>query len=100
MRRRVVITGMGAITPLGNTLRETWEGVVNGRSGIGLITAFDASTFPVRIAGEVKNFQLDVSRLPEDCPNLLGRSAQLGIKAAQQALKDSGLELDKEDPRQ
>jgi 3-oxoacyl-[acyl-carrier-protein] synthase II len=100
MRRRVVITGMGAITPLGNTLRETWEGVVNGRSGIGLITAFDASTFPVRIAGEVKFFQLDVSRLPEDCPNFLGRSAQLGIKAAQQALKDSGLELDKEDPRQ
>ena len=100
MRRRVVITGMGAITPLGNTLRETWEGVINGRSGIGLITAFDASTFPVRIAGEVKNFRLDFSQLPEDCPNLLGRSAQLGIKAAQQALKDAGLELHKEDPRQ
>ncbi len=100
MRRRVVITGMGAITPLGNTLRETWEGVISGRSGIGLITAFDASTFPVRIAGEVKNFQPDVSPLPEDCPILLGRSAQLGIQAAQMALKDSGLELPKEDPLQ
>ena len=100
MSRRVVITGMGAITPLGNTLRETWEGIVNGRSGIGQITAFDASSFPVRIAGEVKNFKFDSTRLPADCANFLGRSAQLGIKAAQQALKDSGLELDKEDPRQ
>jgi 3-oxoacyl-[acyl-carrier-protein] synthase II len=100
MRRRVVITGMGAITPLGNTLRETWEGIVNGRSGIGLITAFDASSFPVRIAGEAKNFQFDSSRLPQDCLGLLGRSPQLGITAAQLALKDADLELQKEDPRQ
>ena len=100
MRRRVVITGMGAITPLGNTLRETWEGIVNGRSGIGLITAFDASSFPVRIAGEAKNFQFDSSRLPQDCLDLLGRSPQLGITAAQLALKDADLELQKEDPRQ
>ena len=100
MRHRVVITGMEAITPLGNTLSETWEAVVNGRSGIGRITAFDASTFPVRIAGEVKNFQFDFSQLPDACQNLLGRSAQLGIVAAQLALKDSGLELNKEDPRQ
>jgi len=59
MKRRVVITGMGAVTPLGNDMETTWQAVVHGRSGIGRITRFDASTFPVKIAGEVKNFQFD-----------------------------------------
>ena len=48
MKRRIVITGMGAVTPLGNSLQATWDGVVNGRSGIGPVTLFDASTLPVR----------------------------------------------------
>lgn len=55
-KRRVVITGLGMVTPLGNTVEENWDAVCNGRSGIGPITRFDASDFPVRIAGEVKNF--------------------------------------------
>ena len=93
MRRRVVITGMGAITPLGNDLKTTWQAVINGSSGIGLITRFDASTFPVKIAGEVRDFQFDCSLLPRDCSGLVGRSAQLGIAAARMALEDAGLAL-------
>ena len=93
MRRRVVITGMGAITPLGNDLKTTWQAVINGSSGIGLITRFDASTFPVKIAGEVRDFQFDCSLLPRDCSGLVGRSAQLGIAAARMALEDAGLLL-------
>ena len=49
MKRRVVITGMGAVTPLGNDLETTWQAVINGCSGIGLITRFDASTFPAKL---------------------------------------------------
>ena len=79
MKRRVVITGMGAVTPLGNDLETIWQAVINGCSGIGPITRFDASTFAARIAGEVKNFQFDCSLLPRDCAGLVGRSAQLGI---------------------
>ncbi len=56
MKRRVVITGMGCVTPLGNSVKETWENLIAGKSGAGLITKFDASTFPVKIAAEVKNF--------------------------------------------
>ena len=57
--RRVVITGLGAVTPLGNDLPTTWRALLAGKSGIGLITRFDASGLPIRIAGEVKNFALD-----------------------------------------
>ena len=56
MKRRVVITGVGLITPLGNNTQETWQGLLDGRSGVGPITRFDASLFPTRIAAEVKNF--------------------------------------------
>ena len=56
MKHRVVITGMGCVTPLGNSVKETWENLIAGKSGAGHITKFDASTFPVRIAAEVKNF--------------------------------------------
>lgn len=56
MKRRVVVTGLGAITPLGNSVIESWEGAINGKSGIGLITKFDASAHKTKIAGEIKNF--------------------------------------------
>ena len=59
MKKRVVITGMGAVTPIGNTLEENWESLKNGKGGIGKITNFDASDYPVRIAGEVKNFNTE-----------------------------------------
>ncbi len=56
MKRRVVITGLGAVTPLGNSLEETWQGIAAGRSGIGIITKFDCSSYETRIAGELKGF--------------------------------------------
>ena len=96
MARRVVITGMGAITPLGNNLETTWNGVINGRSGIGHLTLFDAKTFPVRIAGEVKDFSPDVESLPSDMRLLAGRSALLGLETSKMALEDSGISLDNE----
>ena len=99
MKRRVVITGMGMITPLGNDLVTTWDGILQGKSGIGKITIFDASKFPVRIAGEVKNFSSDSSQLQPSMQIFAGRSVLLGIEAARMAIQDSGLELEREDPR-
>jgi 3-oxoacyl-[acyl-carrier-protein] synthase II len=89
---RVVITGLGAITPLGLTVEETWQGLVAGRSGIGPVTQFDASSFPSRIAGEVKEFD------PKQYINFkearrMARCSQLAIATAQEALADAGLSL-------
>ncbi len=87
---RVVVTGLGAITPLGLTVKETWEGLVAGRSGVGPVTQFDASSFPTHIAGEVKGFD------PRQYINFkearrMARCSQLAIAAAQEALADAGL---------
>jgi len=98
MRRRVVITGLGAVTPLGNNLQKTWQGVLEGHSGVGGVTLFDASTFPVRIAAEVKGFSFDLSVLPENLRKFAGRSTQLCLSASEMAIQDSGLNLDMEDP--
>ncbi|HID63543.1 MAG TPA: beta-ketoacyl-[acyl-carrier-protein] synthase II [Anaerolineae bacterium] len=90
MSERVVVTGLGAITPLGLTVKETWEGLVAGRSGVGPVTQFDASSFPTHIAGEVKGFD------PRQYINFkearrMARCSQLAIAAAQEALADAGL---------
>jgi beta-ketoacyl-acyl-carrier-protein synthase II len=92
MSKRVVVTGMGAITPLGLTVKETWEGLVAGRSGVGPVTQFDASSFPSRIAGEIKGFD------PRHYINFkearrMARCSQLAIATAQEALADAGLSL-------
>ncbi len=91
-RRRVVVTGMGAMTPLGLTLEETWEGLLAGRSGVGPITQFDASELPVRIAGELKGFD------PRQYINFkearrMARCSQVAVATAQAALADAGLSL-------
>ncbi len=93
--RRVVITGLGAVTPLGNDVATTWQNVLAGQCGIDKITHFDASAYDTRIAGEVKNFD-PVKAFPS--PKDVRRSdkfAQFGIYAAHQALLDSGLDLTK-----
>lgn len=92
-KRRVVITGMGMLTPLGNDVDSTWSGILAGKSGIGDITSFDASTFNVRIAGEVKNFDVE-AYIPRKEAKKMDRFIQLGIAAGKQALKDSGLKVD------
>ena len=90
-RRDPVVTGIGAITPLGNSAPDTWQGLVDGRSGISLIGSFDASDLPVRIAGEVRGF---------DAEALLGakrfrrsaRFSQLAVAAAREAVADAALD--------
>ena len=98
MQRRVAITGVGAVSPVGNDARSTWDALVAGRSGIGPITTFDADTFPVRIAGTVKDFDLE-PYLPD--PRLgrhVSRAAGFGVAAAAQALADAGATADTYEP--
>ena len=93
--RRVVITGLGAVTPLGNDVETTWKNLLAGQCGIDRITHFDATPFDTQIAGEVKNFD-PVPAFPS--PKEVRRSdrfSQLGVFAAHQALLDSGLDLEK-----
>ena len=90
MKRRVVVTGLGCVSPLGNSVEETWEGIKNGKSGIGQITLFDTTDFSVKIAGEVKNF--DASQwIDRKEARKMARICQFGAVAASQALKDAGL---------
>ncbi len=92
-RKRVVITGLGAITPIGNTLAEYWDGLASGRNGIGTITHFDASKHDCRIAGEIKNFD-PLSYLDKKEAKRMDRFAQLAVCASKQAIADSGLTID------
>lgn len=90
--RRVVVTGLGLITPIGMGVETTWENLINGKSGIGKITCFDTSAFPTQIAGEVKNFN------PEDFIEVkdikkMDRFIHLAVAAATIALEDSGLKI-------
>ncbi len=89
-RIRVVVTGMGAITPLGLSVRETWENALAGKSGIAPIQSFDASSYPVRIAGEVKNFMPE-HYLPRKEARRMARCSQFAVAAAQEALAAAGL---------
>ncbi|MDB4405857.1 beta-ketoacyl-ACP synthase II [bacterium] len=89
--RRVVITGLGALSPLGNDVSSTWDGMKNGRSGIGLIGSMDTTDYAVKIAGEVKGFDpKPFFKTPKDARRM-DRYAHLGIAAAKMALDDSGL---------
>ncbi|MFQ5611186.1 MAG: beta-ketoacyl-ACP synthase II [Anaerolineae bacterium] len=87
---RVVITGSGAISPLGHTVSETWENLVAGKSGIGRITLFDATDFPTRFAGEVKDFD-PTKYITRKEARRMGRSSQFSVAIACQALEDAGL---------
>jgi 3-oxoacyl-[acyl-carrier-protein] synthase II len=87
-----VITGIGALTPLGNSAAETWQGLVDGRSGVGPITQFDASALPVQIAAEVRGFD-PVAELGPKRARRTARFSQLAIVAAREAMSDAGLEL-------
>ena len=91
-KRRVVVTGMGILSPVGNDLDSSWEGIVNGRSGIGPITHFDASAFPTRIAGEVKNFDPSLWIAPKDIKKM-DPFVHYGVAASMMAIKDAGLEI-------
>src|SRR5690606_42059510 len=91
-KRRVVITGMGILSPLGNDLASSWEGVVAGRSGIGPITHFDASAFPTRISGEVRDFDASRWIAPKDVKKM-DPFVHYGVAASLMAIQDAGLEV-------
>ena len=91
-RRRVAVTGLGAISPVGNDVASTWEALLAGRSGIGPITRFDASGLGCRIAGEVKNFDLAAYISPKEARRM-DTFIHYGIAASVQAIRDSGIDI-------
>jgi 3-oxoacyl-[acyl-carrier-protein] synthase II len=91
-RRRVVVTGLGIICPIGNTVADAWSSALAGKSGVGRITQFDASTLSSQIAGEVKNFDIAAYLSPKEARRM-DRFIHFGIAAGVQALRDSGLEV-------
>jgi 3-oxoacyl-[acyl-carrier-protein] synthase II len=91
-KRRVVITGLGAITPLANTVSETWDGIINGKSGISPIDSFDISSFATTFGGVIRNF--DISQyIPEKDAKRMDGFIHYGIAAGCQAIEDSGIEV-------
>jgi 3-oxoacyl-[acyl-carrier-protein] synthase II len=96
-RRRVVVTGLGIVCPVGIGVDESWRGIVAGKSGIGPITQFDASSFPTRIAGEVKGFEPERYMEKKEIRRN-DRFIQLAMAAGEMAMKDSGLDMSREDP--
>jgi len=93
--KRVVVTGLGAITPIGNNVNETWANALAGKSGAGPITLFDASLFKTQFACEVKNFD-PLQHFDRKEARKHDRYSQLAITAAKEAIEDSGLDLEKE----
>jgi len=89
-RRRVVVTGLGCVSPLGNTVADAWSNLLAGTSGIGSITKFDASTFACKIAGEVRNFDLDAYITAKEA-RTMDTFIHYGIAASVQAVADAGL---------
>jgi len=91
-KRRVVVTGLGLITPVGIGVSESWANIINGQSGIGKITKFDCSSYPSQVAGEVKNFDPLLYISPKDARRM-DTFIQFGIAAGVEAFKDSGIEV-------
>lgn len=91
-KRRVVVTGLGLLTPVGNTVEESWKNIVAGKSGIAPITSFDASQFSARISGSVKNFNADLYITPKD-QKKMDTFIHYGLAAGIQAIDDSGIEV-------
>src|SRR5688572_12183704 len=89
-RRRVVVTGLGCVSPVGNTVTESWANLLAGKPGIDFITQFDAANFACRFAGEVKGFDI-TQYIPEKEARHMDRFIHLGLAAACQAVADSGL---------
>lgn len=94
--KRVVVTGLGAVTPVGNTPEETWESLVTGKSGAAPITEFDSSLFKTHFACEVKGLNIN-DYLDRKEARKMDRYTQLAMITAMQAVKDSGMDLEKED---
>ncbi|MBU4311260.1 MAG: beta-ketoacyl-ACP synthase II [Candidatus Omnitrophica bacterium] len=97
MKRRVVATGLGVISPVGNNKDEFWTSLVNGKNGVGPLTSFDCKDYTSRIAGEVKNFT-PAPFIPKKELRRMEKFVQFAVTAAKEAVDDAGLEIEKEDP--
>lgn len=97
MKRRVVVTGLGAVTPIGNTVEEFWSGIKEGKTGIGEITRFDTADYKVKLVAEVKDFN-PKERMDVKAAKRMEPFAQYAVAAAKEAYEDSGLDMKKEDP--
>ena len=91
-KRRVVVTGLGIVSPVGNSVQAAWDNILAGNSGIGPITNFDATDFPVRFAGEIRDFDASEYISGKEARRM-GDFIHYGIAAASQAIKDSGIEI-------
>lgn len=96
-KRRVVVTGLGLVTPVGNTVDTTWKALLSGKSGIAPITKFDASEFTTRFSGSVKDFDVEQYVTKKDARKM-DLFIQYGMAAGIQAVEDAGLDMSKEDP--
>ena len=97
MKRRVVVTGLGAVTPIGNTVEEFWMGIKEGKVGIGEITKFDTTDYKVKIAAEVKDF-VAKERMDFKAAKRMEPFSQYAVAAAKEACEDAGFDITKEDP--
>ena len=97
MKRRVVVTGLGAVTPIGNTVPEFWQGIRESRVGIGEITRFDTESFKVKLAAEVRDFDA-AERMDPKAAKRMERFSQYAVAAAKEAFADADLHLEEEDP--
>ena len=97
MSRRVVVTGMGAITPIGLSVEEFWDGVKEGKLGFGEITRFDSSEYKAHMAAEVKGF-VGKEYMDFKAAKRMELFSQYAVAAAREAIEDAGLDMTKEDP--
>lgn len=97
MKRRVVVTGLGAVTPIGNTVPEFWQGIREGKVGIGEITRFDTEAYKVKLAAEVKGFDA-AERMDLKTAKRMERFSRYAVAAAKEAFADAGLSMKQEDP--
>jgi 3-oxoacyl-[acyl-carrier-protein] synthase II len=96
-KRRIVVTGLGAVSPVGTTVPSVWEAILKGQSGIGPITRFDVSAFPVRFGGQVRDFDVGAYITPKEARRM-DEFMHYGVAAGIQAVTDSGIDFSKEDP--
>jgi 3-oxoacyl-[acyl-carrier-protein] synthase II len=96
-KRRIVVTGLGVVSPVGSTVKSAWDAILRGQSGIGPVTRFDVSAFPVRIGGSVRDFDVGQYITPKEARRM-DDFMQYGVAAGVQAVNDSGIDFSKADP--
>ncbi len=96
-KRRVVVTGLGVVSPVGSTVQSAWDAILRGESGIGPVTRFDVSAFPVRIGGQVRDFDISAYIPPKEARRM-DDFMHYGVAAGVQAVADSGIDFSKSDP--